>query len=278
MYPRVRTICPSPMLAPLTLGREHSGNRRWRATRRERARGTQRGALPPRADRVWRLRARFVLIGQQAAPGLTSGTRRKRRYQTPAPRMRWRMFSCCAGLYVHPVPNCTSFASDGISSTHLETNGFHQDIARAAQVSHSTVSRALRDSPLVNPETRELIRKIAAEQGYTVSAVARSLVTRRTNTRGRGHQHRRPVRRRSGRRHRGVCHSRGYSVILATCHGDPEREQRAVRSFQERRVDGILVTASRVGALYMPCSRNAGAHRADQQPAPRRVRLPRQYR
>jgi DNA-binding LacI/PurR family transcriptional regulator len=41
-------------------------------------------------------------------------------------------------------------------------------------------------------------------------------------------------------------------VILATCHADPERELRAVRSFQERRVDGILVTASRVGALYLP--------------------------
>ena len=59
-----------------------------------------------------------------------------------------------------------------------------KDIARAAQVSHSTVSRALRDSPLVNPETRALIHKIAAEKGYTVSAVARSLVTRRTNTLG----------------------------------------------------------------------------------------------
>jgi DNA-binding LacI/PurR family transcriptional regulator len=128
-----------------------------------------------------------------------------------------------------------------------------KDIARAAQVSHSTVSRALRDSPLVNPETRALIRKIAAEKGYTVSAVARSLVTRRTNTLGvvvtsiadpfigevvAGIE--------------GFALSRGYSVILATCHADPGREQRAVRSFQERRVDGILVTASRVGALYLP--------------------------
>lgn len=128
-----------------------------------------------------------------------------------------------------------------------------KDIARAAQVSHSTVSRALRDSPLVNPETRALIQKIAAEKGYTVSAVARSLVTRRTNTIG--------VVVTSiadpfvGEVVGGIeefALARGYSVILATCHADPEREQRAVRSFQERRVDGILVTASRVGALYMP--------------------------
>src|SRR5512133_4205944 len=128
-----------------------------------------------------------------------------------------------------------------------------KDIARAAQVSHSTVSRALRDSPLVNPETRALIHKIAAEKGYTVSAVARSLVTRRTNTIG--------VVVTSiadpfvgqvvgGIEEFALAH--GYSVILATCHADPDREQRAVRSFHERRVDGILVTASRVGALYMP--------------------------
>ena len=128
-----------------------------------------------------------------------------------------------------------------------------KDIARAAQVSHSTVSRALRDSPLVNPETRALIHKIAAEKGYTVSAVARSLVTRRTNTLG--------VVVTSiadpfvgevvgGIEEFALAH--GYSVILATCHADPEREKRSVRSFQERRVDGILVTASRVGALYLP--------------------------
>src|SRR5262249_50102854 len=128
-----------------------------------------------------------------------------------------------------------------------------KDIARAARVSHSTVSRALRNSPLVNPDTRALIHKIAAEKGYTVSAVARSLVTRRTNTIG--------VVVTSiadpfvGEVVSGIeefALSRHYSVILATCHADPDREQRAVRSFQERRVDGILVTASRVGALYLP--------------------------
>ena len=40
-----------------------------------------------------------------------------------------------------------------------------KDIARSAHVSHSTVSRALRNSPLVNAETSALIRKIAGEQG-----------------------------------------------------------------------------------------------------------------
>ena len=134
-----------------------------------------------------------------------------------------------------------------------------KDIARAAHVSHSTVSRALRDSPLVNAETRDLIRKIANEKGYRVSAVARSLVTRRTNTLG--------VVVTSiadpfvGEVVGGVeefAVARDYSVILATCHGDPDRELRAVRSLQERRVDGVLVAASRVGALYMPMLEELG--------------------
>ena len=128
-----------------------------------------------------------------------------------------------------------------------------KDIARAANVSHSTVSRALRNSPLVNAKTSALIRKIAADRGYTVSAAARSLVTRRTNTIG--------VVVTSiadpfvgevvgGIEEFALAH--GYSLLLATCHADPKREVRAVESFQERRVDGVLVTASRVGALYLP--------------------------
>ena len=46
-----------------------------------------------------------------------------------------------------------------------------------AGVTHSTVSRALRNSPLVNRETVEKIQRIAREAGYRTSAAARSLVT-----------------------------------------------------------------------------------------------------
>ena len=128
-----------------------------------------------------------------------------------------------------------------------------KDIARAAHVSHSTVSRALRNSPLVNPETRALIHKIAGESGYKVSAVGRSLVNRRTNTIG-------VVVTTIADPFAGEVVSgieefalaRDYSVILTACHADPVRELRAVQSLQERRVDGILVMASRIGVLYLP--------------------------
>src|SRR3954453_11983139 len=128
-----------------------------------------------------------------------------------------------------------------------------KDIARLAGVSHSTVSRALHKSPLIPPATAQRIQQIAQEQGYTASAVARSLVTRRTQAIGvvvtsiadpfngdvvAGIEE--------------VANERGYSVILATSQADPDRELAVVRACQERRVDGILVASSRVGALYVP--------------------------
>ena len=59
-----------------------------------------------------------------------------------------------------------------------------KDIAQIAQVSHSTVSRAIHHSPLVNGETGDRIRQIACRMGYRPSAVARSLVTKKTWTIG----------------------------------------------------------------------------------------------
>jgi DNA-binding LacI/PurR family transcriptional regulator len=128
-----------------------------------------------------------------------------------------------------------------------------KDIARLAGVSHSTVSRALRGSPLIPAETANRIQRIANETGYTASAVARSLVTQKTQVIGvvvttiadpfngevvAGIEE--------------TANQQGYSVILANSQAESERELAVVRSFQERRVDGIVVASSRVGALYQP--------------------------
>ncbi len=128
-----------------------------------------------------------------------------------------------------------------------------KDIARLARVSHPTVSRALQNSPLVNAQTAAKIRKIADEAGYRASAVARGLVTRRTRTIGLvvttvADPFASEV----------VCgieqtaNDHGYSVFLADSNADPAREKKVVQAFAERRVDGIIVTSSRVGALYLP--------------------------
>ena len=128
-----------------------------------------------------------------------------------------------------------------------------KDIARLARVSHPTVSRALQNSPLVNVETAAKIRKIADETGYRASAVARSLVTRRT--RAIGLVVTTVADPFAGEVTCGIeqaANDRGYAVLLANSNADPERERKVVRALAERRVDGIIVTSSRVGALYLP--------------------------
>lgn len=121
-----------------------------------------------------------------------------------------------------------------------------------AGVAHSTVSRALRNSPLVNRETVERIQRIAGEAGYRTSAAARSLVTRRSDTIGV------VVTNIADPFVAGVvsgieetADQHGLSVFLANSNAEPERELRVARKFEERRVDGIIVTASRVGARYV---------------------------
>ncbi len=128
-----------------------------------------------------------------------------------------------------------------------------KDIARLARVSHPTVSRALQNSPLVNPATAAKIRKIAEAAGYRASAVARGLVTRRTRTIGLvvttvadpfasevacGIEQ--------------AANDHGYAVFLADSNADAERERKVVQELAERRVDGIIVTSSRVGSDYLP--------------------------
>lgn len=126
-----------------------------------------------------------------------------------------------------------------------------KDIAEAANVSHTTVSRALKGHGRISPATVERIQRLASEMGYTPSAVAQSLVTQRTRTIGvvvttiadpfvvnvvNGIED--------------SAHAAGYSVFLSSSHNDPQRELQVVEVFHQRRVDAVIVSASRVGSLY----------------------------
>jgi DNA-binding LacI/PurR family transcriptional regulator len=56
------------------------------------------------------------------------------------------------------------------------------DLARLAGVSKITVSRALGDSGVVNPKTRERVRALAAKHGYKLNVSARNLRLRQSHT------------------------------------------------------------------------------------------------
>ncbi len=59
-----------------------------------------------------------------------------------------------------------------------------KDIARIINVSHTTVSRALNDSPLISNTTKEKVRRIAEKYNYRPNVRARSLVLAKTYTIG----------------------------------------------------------------------------------------------
>jgi len=134
-----------------------------------------------------------------------------------------------------------------------------RDIARAAGVSHTTVSRALRGSPLISADVREQVQQLALEMGYTPNAVAQSLKSQQTNTVGL------VVTSISdpfvGRVVRGVddvAQQAHISVFLAGSYNDPDREMAVIETFHKRRVDGILVASSLISARY--ASRLAHIH------------------
>lgn len=126
-----------------------------------------------------------------------------------------------------------------------------KDIAKAAGVSHTTVSRALRRHPSISGETTARIQNLAEQMGYVPSAVAQSLHSRQTFTIGlvvatiadpfvpqvvEGVEN--------------VAQAANYSVFLMNSHNDPKQEIAVVETLQRRRVDAIIVTSSRVGSLY----------------------------
>ncbi len=126
-----------------------------------------------------------------------------------------------------------------------------QDIARAAGVSHSTVSRALHNSSLISMDVRKHIQQLAVDMGYTPNAIAQSLQMRRTNTVGlvvtsigdpfwsdvvRGVEE--------------IARSHHISVFLSSAHTDPEQEFAAIEQFHRRRVDGVLVADAHMSKAH----------------------------
>jgi DNA-binding LacI/PurR family transcriptional regulator len=121
-----------------------------------------------------------------------------------------------------------------------------KDVARAAGVSASTVTRALTLPELVNPETRDRVRRTAASLGYHPNRAARGLSTGRTGNIGllvpdlgnpffpsvvKGVQAR--------------AHEADYAVFLADTDEDSAAEAGLVRRLSKQ-VDGIVLCSPRM--------------------------------
>lgn len=119
-----------------------------------------------------------------------------------------------------------------------------KDVARAAGVSPSTVSRALNDSPLLKDETKARIRRLAIELGYEKNELARGLVKGLSGVVGLvvpdiTNPFFADIAQGVGE----VAHARGYGVVLCSTEGNPDLERSQLQLLRRKRVDGLLLTA-----------------------------------
>jgi LacI family transcriptional regulator len=117
-----------------------------------------------------------------------------------------------------------------------------KDIADKTGFSTNTVSLALRDSPRIPVETRQVIRQVAADLNYTPNHVAKSLVSRETKTIGLVLTHiMNPTLTQTAQHVELALAERGYGTLFATSNGTLAEEMRVIEMFRSRRVDGILI-------------------------------------
>jgi DNA-binding LacI/PurR family transcriptional regulator len=120
-----------------------------------------------------------------------------------------------------------------------------KDIAKRVGVAHTTVSRALRGSPLIAADTAERIRQIACEMGYQPSAAARSLKTNRSQVLGVIVTHiADPFFSEIIQGIDEIAQQHGYSLFIAAAQHDPEREAAIVKIMREHRVDGVIICST----------------------------------
>ncbi len=125
-----------------------------------------------------------------------------------------------------------------------------KDIAKRVGKSVTTVSRALHDYDDVSEETKELVRRVAAELGYSPSSLAQRLQKQKTDTIGLvlptyGPRFTDPffseflagVGNKAG--------SMGYDILVSTCPPGDQELLSYRNKVQTRRVDGFILVRTR---------------------------------
>ena len=120
------------------------------------------------------------------------------------------------------------------------------DVARAAEVSIGTASKALNDTGHLRQETRERVLAKARELGYRPNDLAQSLHRARSMTVGL------LTNDSFGRFSFPIVEAleqkladQGIAVFMCNATDDPEREMQHVEALMRKRIDGLVVTARR---------------------------------
>jgi LacI family transcriptional regulator len=127
-----------------------------------------------------------------------------------------------------------------------------RDIAREAGVSTATVSRVINTPDLVSPNTRASVESAIERNGYLSHGIAVSLASARSHSIGLVI----PTITNSiyasfTQAIQGITQSAGYTLLLGNSEFSPELEEKLIRKFIERRVDGmILIGGERRRGVY----------------------------
>jgi LacI family transcriptional regulator len=121
-----------------------------------------------------------------------------------------------------------------------------KEIAKKLGVSVSTISRALKDSPELHPETKRKIVEAAKEMNYQPNLLAQSLRISRSKTLGvivpeiTSHFFASCI---SGIQD--IANTRGYNVIICQSNESLDQEKANIRTLVSSQVDGLLISLSR---------------------------------
>lgn len=120
-----------------------------------------------------------------------------------------------------------------------------KDVARAAGVSVTTVSRVLNNPALVTPDKQSAVLRSLENLDYIPNQLARSLVSRRSQAIGLVVPTiSNPVFAPTIAAIERELELAGYALLIHCCERDPAREFKQVRTLIERGVDGLILTGS----------------------------------
>ncbi len=117
-----------------------------------------------------------------------------------------------------------------------------KDIARAAGVSYSTVSRSLSGSREISEDTRSRILKLCKEMDYSPNTVARSMVMKSTKLLGLiVTDISNPFMSEMAYHIDGQARARGYNIVLCNSLRSLEQERTLFELMISRKVDGVIL-------------------------------------
>ena len=117
-----------------------------------------------------------------------------------------------------------------------------KDVAKVANVSFTTVSRALSGNPEISEATRERILKICEEMGYTTNYIARSMVRKKTYLIGLiVPSIDNPFMSEAAYYAEITARRFGYNLILCNSYPDLNHEITAMQLMVGHQVDGVLI-------------------------------------